>query len=70
MWIVIVLGIIAFLAMEHPIALWLVFVPLAALFIITMVGWLKNSKARFSGLIWALFILAIIVVALLFVCST
>ena len=70
MWIVIILGIIAFLAMEHPVALGFVFVPLAALFIITMIAWLKNNKAGLSGLIWALFILAIIVAALLFVCST
>ena len=70
MWVIIViLGIIAFLAMEHPIALWLVFVPLAVLLIITIVAWLKNSRARLSGLITSMFILALMVVALLFVCG-
>ena len=70
MWIVIILGIIAFLAMEHAVALWLIFVPLAAIFILSLVGWFKNSKASFSGLISSLFILVVMIIALVFVCST
>ena len=70
MWVlIVVLGIIAFLAMEHPIALWLVFVPLGVLFISFLVGWLKNSKARLSGLIVSMLVLVTMVIALLFVCS-
>lgn len=69
MWILVVLGIIAFLAMEHPVALWLVFVPLAVLLIISVVGWLKDGKARFSGLLLPMYLFGAIILALLIVCS-
>lgn len=67
--ILVILGVIVFLAMEHPVALWLVFVPLVALFLLSIVGWLKDGRAQLSGLMSSMFIFGAIILALLFVCS-
>lgn len=69
MWFIVILGIIAFLIMEHPVIFWCVFIPLAVMFIITMAGWLGGNRGRLSGLLSAMGILAIMVFALLWVCS-
>ena len=69
MWFIIVLGIIAFLAMEHPVALWLVFVPLGIWFVATLVSWVKGKDGYISGLLGSMFIFVIIIIALLIVCS-
>ena len=69
MWFIVILGIIAFLIMEHPVIFWCVFVPLGVMFIITMVGWLGNGRGRLSGLLSAMVILGIMIFALVWVCS-
>ena len=69
MWFVVILGILIFLIMEHPIAFWCVFVPLLVMLVITIVDWLKNGTARFSGLLSAMSILGVIILALVLVCA-
>lgn len=69
MWFIIILGIIAFLAMEHFKALVFVFLPLGILFVLSMIGFFKGRKAEFSGLIAGMVILGIMLIALLVVCS-
>ena len=68
MWFVILLGIIAFLLMEHALIFWLVFVPLALLLILYTVKWFKTSGMGLSNLAMAGVILIMMVVALLIVC--
>lgn len=67
MWAIIVLGIIAFLVMEHPVAFWLVFVPLAVLFLLSIVGFFKNKRAGLSDLFTIMGIFVVIVVALVLI---
>ena len=65
---IIILGIIAFLLMEHAVIFWLVFVPLAILFVVFMVKWLNGTGFGVSDLVMAGIVAIIIVVALLIVC--
>lgn len=69
MWVIVVLGIIAFLLMEHTVAFWLVFVPLALLFVLSILYFLKNQRAGLSDLLTIIVILAGIVVALVAIVS-
>ena len=69
MWIIITLGIIAFLVMEHNTIFWLLFVPLGLLLLAAIVGFFKNPRSGLSGLFWILFILIVIIVALILVAS-
>lgn len=41
-FIVVALGIICFLLMEHPIVFWCLFVPFVLISIVAIVRWLKN----------------------------
>ena len=67
MWFIIVLSVIVFLVMEHPIALWFIFVPLALLLLLSIVGFFKNQRAGLSDLFLIMVILFIIIVALILV---
>ena len=69
MWILIVLGIIAFLVMEHNFVFWVLFVPLGVLFLITIVGFFKNRRAGVSDLVSIVFVFLTIIVALVLVAS-
>ena len=69
MWVVIVLGIIAFLVMEHPVAFWLVFVPLIVLFLLSILGFFKNKRAGLSDLLTIMVIFVVIIVALVAIAS-
>ena len=66
--IIIILGIILFLLIEHALVFWLVFVPLAILFVVFLCGWFKTGGLPLSSLWMALLILAVIVILLLIVC--
>ena len=68
MWFIIILAIIAFLLMEHPVAFWLVFVPLIILFIISAGGFLRGKKGAIGNLVISMIILFLIILALLIVC--
>ena len=69
MWLIVVLGVIAFLVMEHPVVFWLVFIPLIVLFLASIVGLFKNKRAALSSLFWIVFIFVIIIIALVLVAS-
>ena len=69
MWIVIVLGIIAFLLMEHPVALWLVFVPLVLVFILTVVNFLKSRRGYIGNLIMVVCVFLVLIVVIVVVAS-
>lgn len=68
MWFVILLGIIAFLLMEHALIFWLVFIPLALLFIIYVLKWFNTGGMGLSNFVAAFIILIMMVIALLIVC--
>ena len=69
MWIMIVLGVIAFLVMEHEILFWVVFVPLCLFFITSIVGLFRNQRAGLSNLLWAFSIFIAVVGLLVFVAA-
>lgn len=69
MGVAVFLGIIAFLLMDHPVAFWLVFVPLALLFIFFTVHFLTGRGAHIGSFIAALAILVVMVVALVIVAT-
>ena len=64
MWLIVVLGVIAYLVMEHSTVFWLVFIPLIVLFLASIVGLFKNKRAALSSLFWIVFIFVIIIIAL------
>ena len=68
MWFVVILGIIAFLAFEHPIALFLVFLPLALMFILAAVNWVRKGSFEFKHITTAVVVFFVMVAALLIVC--
>ena len=67
--LIVVLGVLAFLLMEHPIAFWLVFVPLALLFVFFMVLFLAGSGSRIGNLLFSSVIFIVMVFALALVAS-
>ena len=69
MWLMVVLGIIAFLVMEHQVVFWIVFVPLGLLFLVTILGFFKNRRAGLKDLASIVFIFLVIIVALVLVAS-
>lgn len=67
--LIIVLGVLAFLLTEHPIAFWLVFVPLTLLFVFFSVLFLTGSGSRIGNLLFSSAILVVMVFALAIVAS-
>ena len=65
MWVVILLGILLFLIMEHPVALLCVFVPLGIMFGGSILGFFKEGKL--GKLATAMIILVVMVFMLLLV---
>ena len=65
---IIILGIIAFLLMEHALVFWIVFVPLSILFVVFMVKWFNGGGLGLSDFVAAFIVLIMMVVALLIVC--
>ena len=64
---IIVMGILLFLLMEHALVFWLLFVPLAILFVAYLCGWFKTGGLPLSGLGMALLILVIMVIVVMVV---
>ena len=65
MWVIIVLGIIAFLLMEHPIAFWLIFVPLGLLLMLSVIMFFVGKKASILSLLSWYLIFGIILIAII-----
>lgn len=63
-----ILGIIAFLLMAHPIAFWAVFVPLALIFVASLLGFFKNRRWGFGHFATALIVYVAMIVVLVIVC--
>lgn len=70
MWFIIILGIIVFLLMEHPIAFWIVFVPLIILFIASIVSLIQGRSlgAWFSNYAMIMISFVAMIIALMVVC--
>ena len=64
----IILGIIVFLIMVYPVVFWCVFLPLAVLFVVSLVKFFKDGSIGLNHFITALSILAVMTVVLLFLC--
>ena len=64
-----ILGIIAFLLMVHPILFWCVFVPLALLFVASLLGFFKKGTKGLGNFVMAMIILVVMIVALVIVCA-
>ena len=69
MWFIIILGVIAFLVMEHPIVFWVVFVPLALLVVTSLIKWFGSSGAKMGELVTSVVALVAMIVALVLVCA-
>ena len=67
MWFIIVLAVIVFLVMEHPIAFWLVFVPLGLLFILSIIGLFNSKRAGLSNVVTPSMLLIVIIIALVLI---
>ena len=68
MWFFLILGVILFLIMEHPIVFWIVFVPLAIFFFASLFKFLSKGVAGLKDFAAAMVILVMMVVALMIVC--
>lgn len=68
MVVMFILGIIAFLIMVHPVVFWVVFVPLALLFVASLLGFFKKGTKGLGNYVAAMIILVVMIVALLIVC--
>lgn len=60
-----ILGIIAFLIMEHLAAFWLVFVPLAIIFVVIFVNLLRKRSGALGRIISLMVVFSLMIVALL-----
>ena len=67
MWFIIGLGIIMYLLMEHPVAFWAILVPLGVVFILSLMGFFKSSRAGLSDYIITMVFLVIFVIALVII---
>ena len=67
-WFLFLLGAIVFLLMEHAVVFWIVFVPLALLFVVSLLKFFNNGRAGVKNFAFAMFIVAVMVVALMIVC--
>ena len=65
----IVLGVIAFLVIEHPIAFWCLFVPLIIMFLITVVNLLTGRRGHIGNLLTIFCVFLAIIVALVIVAT-
>lgn len=69
MWFIIILAVIIFLLMEHALAFWLVFVPLALIFIVAAVKLPRNTKSAVGSLVTMTGVFILMILGLLIVCS-
>lgn len=69
MWFFLLLGAIVFLIMEHAVVFWVLFVPLALMFVVSLLKFFGDGRASgVKHLGTALFILGVMLVALMIVC--
>jgi hypothetical protein len=68
MWFIVILGILLFLLMEHPVAFWLVFIPLIILLVAFIVKWCNPRNWKISDYVMIWIILIFIIIALIIVC--
>ena len=66
---VFILGIIAFLLIEHPIAFWCVFVPLIIVFVFTVVNFLTGRRGHIGNLLMILIAFLTMIVSLVIVAT-
>ena len=66
----IILGIILFLIMEHPVALWLIFIPLALIFIISSVQLFTNRRGAMGNIVTIMVTFVLMIGALVVVVGT
>ena len=69
MWFIVILAIICFLLMEHPVAFWCVFVPLTILFIVFSIKWFRGGGLSLSNALVSIIVVIAMVIALLIVCT-
>ena len=62
-----ILGIIAFLVMVHPVVFWVVFVPLAIIFVVSLLAFLKKGTLGIKHFTTAMVALIIMIVAIVIV---
>ena len=68
MWFVILLGIIAYLVMEHPVAFWSVFVPLGVILILYVANMFSGKRRfGFSDIYAAVGVFIVMIIALVIV---
>lgn len=67
MALLVVLAIIMFLVMKHPVAFWLIFVPLSVLLLLSIFGFFRNKRAGLSDLFTIMGIFVVIIVALVLI---
>ena len=53
--------------MEHPVAFWAILVPLGVVFILSLMGFFKSSRAGLSDYIITMVFLVIFVIALVII---
>ena len=63
-----ILGIVVFLIMVHPVVFWCVFLPLALIFVLSLVKFLRDGGIGLKHFVTAMTVLGIMVVVLLIVC--
>ena len=68
MWFFLLLGVIVFLLMEHALVFWIVFVPLALMFILYLLKFFRDGRSGIGHFATAMFILVVMVIALWIVC--
>lgn len=69
MWLIVILAIICFLLMEHPVAFWCVFVPLTILFIVFSIKWFRGGGLSISNALVSIIVVIAMVIALFIVCT-
>ena len=63
-----ILGIIAFLLMAHPVAFWLVFVPLVLLLVASLLGFFKKGASGVKYFVGAMMIVVVMIALIVIVC--
>ncbi len=70
MWIAVVLGLICFLLINHPIAFWCLFVPLIVLFLVFIINWIITRGFGVMNFVSACIVFVMIVILIPLVVST
>lgn len=68
MGLILFVGAPVFLLMEHPVVFWLVFVPLALLFVVSLIKFFANGRNGIGDFVTAMLILVVMGIALMIVC--